>query len=282
MKVLVTGATGFIGNYVVNELLRRNCEVVATSRTPPDEKVEWLPKVIYKPLDISNTNNNENLFEYFEQPNCLIHLAWEGLPNYKSEHHLTHNLPSQKWFVEKLISEGVKNINIIGTCFEYGMQEGELKEDVLAIPDNPYAKAKNELRIFVEDLSKEFSFSFKWLRLFYMYGKGQAANSLIPQLEAALEKGDASFNMSGGEQVRDFLPVKKVATYIVDTALQNEMNGVINICSNQPVSVKEFVLNYLEQKNKTIRLNLGYYPYADFEPMRFWGNNEKLKSIQKK
>ena len=112
-----------------------------------------------------------------------------------------------------------------------------------------------------------------------MYGKGQNEKSLISQLDKALEKEDKIFNMSGGEQLRDFLPVEKVAQNIINIATQNKVKGIINCCSGHPVSVKDFVQNYLQFKNKNIKLNLGYYPYPDFEPFKFWGNNEKLNKI---
>jgi len=112
-----------------------------------------------------------------------------------------------------------------------------------------------------------------------MYGAGQNFKSLIPQLDAALEAGASVFNMSGGEQTRDFMPVTAVADAIVKVALQQEVTGIINISSNQPVTVKQFVLDHLRSKNRKIQLNLGFYPYPDFEPMHFWGDNSKLKSI---
>jgi hypothetical protein len=87
--------------------------------------------------------------------------------------------------------------------------------------------------------------------------------------------------MSGGLQERDYLPVGKVADYIVEIALQQEVAGIINCCSGQPVTVKELVKDYLLQRQARISLNLGYYPYPDYEPMRFWGKNDKLKTILK-
>jgi nucleoside-diphosphate-sugar epimerase len=159
------------------------------------------------------------------------------------------------------------------------MQEGCLREDMEAHPSNPYGKAKNELRVFLEYLQRDHSFQYKWVRLFYMYGEGQNSNSLLSQLDKALKNNEKSFNMSGGQQVRDYLPVQTVAEYLVKIALQDKVVGVINCCSGQPVTIEEFVRKYLQDKHKSIALNLGFYPYADYEPMRFWGENLKLKTI---
>ena len=112
-----------------------------------------------------------------------------------------------------------------------------------------------------------------------MYGKGQSPNSLFSQLDVALERGDAVFDMSGGEQERDYLPVEKVAKFLTLIALQNGLTGIINCCSGRPVKIKELVADFLRAHHQVISLNLGYYPYTDYEPMRFWGDDTKLKSI---
>jgi dTDP-6-deoxy-L-talose 4-dehydrogenase (NAD+) len=85
--------------------------------------------------------------------------------------------------------------------------------------------------------------------------------------------------MSGGEQERDYLPVEKVAENIVAASMQKKIDGIINCCSNNPITVKELVQQHLAKRDKQIKLNLGYYPYPDFEPMEFWGDNSKLKMI---
>jgi len=279
-KVLVTGATGFIGNYVVKELLENNCEVIATSSNEEKAKTfSWFSKVTYIPLNLKDLKPGEDYFSFFNKPSLVIHLAWEGLPNYKSSFHIEENLPRHFAFLNNLISNGLKDLAVTGTCFEYGMKEGCLSEDMEAYPANPYAIAKNELRKQLESLSLRSAFNFKWIRLFYMYGKGQSPNSLISQLDKALDNNEQEFNMSGGEQIRDFLPVEQVAKNIVAIALQNKINGLVNCCSGKPVTVKQFVEDYLTQRQRTIKLNLGYYPYPDFEPMRFWGDPAKMNKI---
>ena len=99
------------------------------------------------------------------------------------------------------------------------------------------------------------------------------------QLETALERGDDVFNMSGGEQLRDYLPVEKVAEYIVKISMQDKISGIINCCSGELISIRKLVENYLAEKNKSIELNLGYYPYPEYEPIAFWGNNKKLRKL---
>ena len=280
-KILVTGATGFIGNYVVAELLKdKNCIIIASSSSlEKAKKSDWFSSVQYIPFNLKEFDSSVNYYQYFNQPDAIIHLAWEGLPNYKASFHLNENLPRHFSFLSNCIKHGLTDVTITGTCFEYGMQEGCLNETMNTMPANAYAKAKDDLRKNLELLKKNENFYLKWVRLFYMYGKGQGPNSLLSQLDNALLNGDTIFNMSGGEQQRDYLPVEKVGAYVVKIALQNKLTGIINCCSGNPITVKEFVEKYLKHQQQSIRLNLGYYPYADYEPMRFWGDDKKLKII---
>ena len=279
MKVLVTGATGFIGTYVINELLKKKVQVVASSAHLEKAKSQqWFSDVTYVEHDI-HASTTENLFLKFHQPDLLIHLAWAGLSNFKDPAHITDILPKHILFLTNLISNGLNDLTVTGTCLEYGMLEGELKEDMLGVPTIQYPIAKDLLRQELMKLKHNFSFSLKWVRLFYMYGEGQAPKSIIPQLKMALSSNQSVFNMSFGEQIRDYLPVESIAENIIIFAMQREIDGIINCSSNLPISVKQLVLNYLETNNKQIKLNLGYYPYPDYEPFKFWGSNEKQLKI---
>ncbi|RYF77790.1 MAG: NAD-dependent epimerase/dehydratase family protein, partial [Cytophagaceae bacterium] len=124
-----------------------------------------------------------------------------------------------------------------------------------------------------------YLFVFRWIRLFYMYGPGQSPNSILPLLERAVAAGELVFNMSGGEQLRDYLPVETVATYLSQILEQNRVTGIINCCSGQPISVRRLVEEHVQRLDANITLNLGHYPYPDYEPMAFWGDTKKLKSI---
>ena len=270
MKIAVTGATGFIGRHVLTELARHDVEVIAISRhaTPGAGGVQ---------LDIRAAA--DDVFEQIGRPDALIHLAWGGLPNYRSLHHFEQELPAQYRFLSKLIAAGLNNLVVVGTCFEYGMQSGPLSEELPARPDNPYGYAKDSLRRQLEYLRAAHPFNLTWARLFYLHGEGQAASSLLPLLRQAVARGDSVFNMSGGEQLRDYLPVSEVARCLVALALKQANPGVVNLCSGRPISVRRLVEGWIAENNWSIELNLGHYPYPDYEPMAFWGDRRKLDSL---
>ncbi|MEO7047059.1 MAG: NAD(P)-dependent oxidoreductase, partial [Ferruginibacter sp.] len=278
--ILVTGATGFIGNYVVEQLLKKGFKVIASSSNEEKASCQnWFDKVIYRPFDFASFDSHNNYFDYFQQPNLLIHLAWQGLPNYKNEFHVKENLPAHVHFLKNLIDHGLKDVTITGTCLEYGMKEGCLSEEMECVPTNAYAIAKNELRKYLEIYTLEKGVDFKWVRLFYIFGKGQNPNSLFSQLENAIVSNERVFNMSGGEQIRDYLSIELVAEYIVEISLQNNITGVINCSSGKPVKLTDLIEEIIDERTSDIQLNKGFYPYPDYEPMAFWGDNSKLTRI---
>jgi dTDP-6-deoxy-L-talose 4-dehydrogenase (NAD+) len=273
VKVAVTGATGFIGRHVLAELAKHPVELIAITRQSQVEiPISSQVRVIQLDLREASADSASKI----GNPDVLIHLAWGGLPNYKSLHHFEDELPTHYCFLRNLIKSGLQNLLVTGTCFEYGMQSGPLSERMATYPNNPYGFAKDALRTQLEYLKTDNPFSLIWGRLFYLYGDGQAENSLLPQLRRAVQCGDKIFNMSGGEQLRDYLPVIDVAKYIVAMALQKKDIGTVNICSGKPVSVRSLVETWIAKNDWRIKLNLGHYPYPDYEPMAFWGDKQKL------
>lgn len=280
MKILVTGSTGFIGNNIIPILLLKGYEVIATSRDKEKAKSRaWYSSVTFKEFDIDKYKPETNYVDFFECPAGLIHIAWDGLPNFNSELHLTKNLPLHSFFISNLVKNGLKNITVTGTCLEYGLIEGELNEAMPSSPVTAYGKAKNELRLVIDELTQQYDFSFKWLRLFYVYGLGQYPSALYSQLHTAVTQQWKTFNMSNGDQERDYLSIEKMASIIVEAALQQKVNGIINCCSGKPIAVKQFVTDFFKLYNYQISLNLGYYTYPDYEPFSFWGNTQKLNRI---
>ena len=209
-------------------------------------------------------------------PDLLIHLAWEGLPNYDRPFHVAKNLPDNIAFLKGLIDEGLAGLTVAGTCFEYGRQNGCLAETQPTDPNTHYALAKDALRRFLEMYSRSKPVRFLWARLFYVFGEGQGRGSLLALVDWALEAGAESFDMTLGEQLRDYLPVDEMAANIGKIALQERVDGVINVCSGRPVSIRRLVENHLEARGVELRLNLGAVPYSNWEPLAFWGDVTRL------
>jgi dTDP-6-deoxy-L-talose 4-dehydrogenase (NAD+) len=266
-KVLVIGATGFIGSYVTNLLISKGFEVYTTYKNNQR---------------IINSKVKEHIKFDLDQPllsiknlpraKYVILLAWEGLPDFKSQIHISKNLPNSYNVIDLLIKHGYSNITITGTCLEYGLINGELSVDQITNPITTYGIAKDALRkaIFSSFVNHV---TIKWCRLFYVYGDGQSEKSLLPQLYKSIEKGENVFNMSKGDQLRDFIHVSKVAERLSEVMMVN-YSKIYNLGTGFPISVRAFIETELERLKCKIDLNLGYYNYPDYEPMAFWAKNE--------
>lgn len=276
MKIAVTGASGFIGRYVLAELARQQVEVVAVTRDAT-RLGGFGPSVRIVEMDLAAPG--EDCFDRLGRPDVLIHLAWDGLPNYKSLHHFETELPRQFRFLKAMVEAGLPSLLVTGTCFEYGMQSGPLAEELVALPSNPYGYAKDALRRQLEFLKPVKPFNLTWARLFYMYGEGQTKSSLYPQIKDAVLRGERVFNMSGGEQLRDYLPIEEVARLISILARRQCDTGCVNVSSGKPISVRKLVEGWLAENDWDIDLNLGHYPYPDYEPMAFWGDRHRMDAI---
>lgn len=277
LKVAVTGPSGFIGHYVIRELIGRGHDVVLISRSGKGiEEFKGNSRVEVKIFDILTDSPS---FKDIGLPDVLLHLAWGGLPNYFSRHHFETELPAHYRFIKNLIYTGLKKVVSVGTCFEYGMKSGELSEEEDTNPHTTYGLGKDMLRRQIEFLKLEHDFEFSWARLFYIWGDGQSSTSLFKQVTNAITFGAEQFDMSKGDQTRDYLPVGEVASYLVDLCEIEKGVGSVNICSGRPVSVKEMVLGWFSDAKVQIEINDQAYPYPTYEPLHFWGNSEKLEKL---
>jgi nucleoside-diphosphate-sugar epimerase len=275
MKIMVTGATGFVGQHVVKALLKQGHTVMAVARdSRRARELPWFDRVEFISCDIHA--DYRVLLQPDRLPDAIVHLAWPGLPNYRDFFHIGKNLPADLAFLEAAVKAGVHHLVVAGTCLEYGMQYGPLSEDMETRPTTPYGFAKDSLRKALQLLQKEKAFVLQWMRLFYMYGEGQNTNSLLSQLDRAILEGAPVFNMSAGDQLRDFLPVEQVAENFANVLAHPDIEGVINCCSGKPVSVLDLVQKHCRERSSNISLNRGYYAYPDYEPLAFWGVPSKL------
>ncbi len=276
MKVAVTGASGYIGRHVLAALLQAGVRPLAITRDPArlsgfGQAVDILP------LDLAHCQATD--VARLGQPDVLLHLAWDGLPNYRSLRHVEAELPQQYRFLNLMVQAGLPSLVVTGSCLEYGLQEGALREAQPTEPTTAYGLAKDTLRRMLGLLQEASPFAFTWARLFYSYGEGQSGNSLYPALQACLQRGEPTFRMSGGAQVRDFLPVERQAAMLVAAALSGRELGTVNLCSGQPRTVRSMVEAWIEASGRTVALDLGYYPYPDYEPMSFWGDRTRWDSL---
>lgn len=278
MRISVTGAGGFVGEHVLHALQSSGAEVIAVLRPGSTPRTD-VQNVKLVSLDIADVTTD--VFTRIGRPDSLIHLAWGGLPHYQSPRHLDIELPLQQAFLESCIRSGLKHLVVTGTCLEYGLHSGELIEDLPARPVTLYGKAKDQLRCRLQQLKSQFDFGLCWLRIFYLYGPGQAATSLYAQLQAAVARGDTSFAMSPGDQIRDFMPVEDAGLSIVQSALRGLDDGVINLCSGRPARLVDVVDEWLREWHATIELKTGVFPYPDYEPFAFWGNRRKLEALSR-
>lgn len=273
MKIAVSGASGFIGGHVLAALAGRpGTEIVALIRRP--EAAAALPVGVEAVLTDFAAAGDE-VFERSGAPDVLLHLGWGGLPNYLALRHFEQELPVQYRFLKAMVAGGLRSMLVTGTCYEFGMTDGELDETLPTAPANPYAYAKAALHRQLQFLRAETPFALTWTRLFYMFGRGQASTSLYSLLHHAIDRGDPHFPMSRGEQLRDYLPVETVAELLVDLALRAPDAGVVNVSSGTPVSIRGLVEQWIAERGSAIRMDRGRFPYPGYEPMAFWGSTAK-------
>ena len=278
MKITVTGGTGFIGGHLVRFLVKNGHSVTVLTRSRDKaQQFDW-----YHNVALIEGNYHQDavaIAEKIGNPDILIHLAWPHVSKPKESAHFSEYLFGEARFLTVLIGQGLRRLVVAGTCFEYGLKTGELDESTPAAPVTFYGLAKDSLRRYLELLVSSDSVRISWVRIFYLYGRGRKDQSLIPQLENAILTGAKQFDMSKGDQVRDFLEVENAAEYICRIACHSTHSGIINCCSGTPITVKALVEKRIREMGGKIQLNLGAYPYPDYEPMSFWGATQKLRNL---
>jgi len=278
MHILVTGATGFIGRSVAREALSRGHAVTALARSHARADATLSPHKNLR-VEVAATLADYRPKQSFDR---LIHLAWDGSYKYNDPDALLKNLPEQFDFLRYMAEAGLADMTVGGSCHEYGTREGMLHEDDPANGGTYYSLAKVTLyrMLLMLPAVMQNKMRLKWLRFFYVYGKDQRASSLCPQLLAAIERKDSSFDMSPGDQERDFISAASLAHNTLAVAEQEQVTGIINMGEGRAVKVIDFVRDIMRQKGHKMTLNCGRYPYPAHEPFSLRADVTKLKSVR--
>ena len=275
MKVLLTGHSGFIGQNLLKYLLKKKIDLFITKHN----NIKLIGKKKINIIDLNSRLNQKKLLTNFD---LVIHAAWSSLENYNSTNHIKKILPENIKFLKKLIYLGAKNLVVLGTCFELGDCLGEVKETQIMKPNTQYGKAKKKLYDKLISLQKKNNFNLTWMRIFYIYGSNQRNKSIFSQLKNfnTIQSGKF-FALTEGKQLRDYMHVSTLAKKIIDVSLLNKNFGIVNVCSGNPISVKNLVLKWKSKFKWKIKFKFGGKNLKKYEPNSFWGSTLKLKTILK-
>jgi nucleoside-diphosphate-sugar epimerase len=277
MKVLITGASGFVGSHVARLLVAEGCEVYALVR---ESSNRWrirdiLPSMYLRQSDLVAF---ENVNTYLQEikPELCIHLAWYAVPGkYLNSQENLDSIQASINLLSQLAELGCKRFVGIGTCFEYDLSLGYLSESSLTKPITLYAATKVALSTILQQFAQITEMEIAWIRLFYQYGPMEDERRLIPSVISSLLR-DEVVKTTKGEQIRDFLHIEDVASAIWAVAKSN-VSGVVNVGSGQPVTVGQIALELGNLLGKPDLIHLGALPYRPNDPMFICANNELLR-----
>jgi len=244
MKIFLTGGTGFIGKYVVEDLKKRGHRILILSRNA--HKKNSTNFIIG---DLTNIGKWESKLKRFD-PDVAVHLAWEGIPDFSATMS-SKNLIQGISLYNLLAEIGCKKIITAGTCFEYGDATGRVSENLVINPKTPFVAAKHALHIMGETIAKEIGADFIWMRFFYVYGPGQRAGSLIPHIMRCANS-KLPPDLKNPSAQNDFVYVEDVARAVTAAILRGKGNKTYNVGSGKFTSVMEvtrLIYEKLQEKN---------------------------------
>ena len=257
IKVLVTGATGFVGRQVMYALARSDATLRPIVRIGKERLVADLPNV-------ESVISTEDLFaekESWWEEQCrdvdvIIHAAWYAEPGkYLMAVQNIDCLIGSLTLAKGAVKAGVKRFVGIGTCFEYDLAKGTLSVETPLKPLTPYAAAKAALYYGLLDWLPAQSVTFCWCRLFYLYGEGEDDRRLVPYIHKQLQNGKPA-ELTNGNQIRDFLNVTIAAEKIAYVALSDKV-GPQNICSGLPITIRNFAEKIADEYGRRDLLRFG-------------------------
>lgn len=271
MKILVTGANGYLGSGIVKAILDSGNEVVATDfkDTNIDERADAMPCDLFEV---------ENPYEYFGKPDVLLHLAWrDGFVHYSDAH--IDDLPKHFSFVKNMAEAGVKQIAVMGSMHEIGFFEGSINESTPCHPTTPYGISKNALRDLTQMVCKQKNIVFQWMRGYYIVGNSKYGSSIFSKITVAVEEGKKEFPFTLGQNQYDFIDYTDFCVQVAAVVGQQHEQGIINICSGRPEKLADRVERFIKENNYDIKLQYGAFPDRPYDSKAIWGDDSKIKNI---
>lgn len=274
MKILVTGANGYLGSGIVKEILDNKNEVVAT-----DFQLDHVDERAIKME--CNLFEVENPYQYFGEPDILLHLAWrDGFIHYSDAH--INDLPAHYTFIKQMVASGCKHIAVMGSMHEIGFFEGSINENTPCHPTTPYGIGKNALRELTEMVCRENNIVFQWLRGYYIVGNSKYGSSIFSKITATVEEGKKEFPFTLGQNQYDFIDYPDFCEQVTAAVSQNQEQGIINICSGRPEKLADRVERFIKENKYDIKLQYGVFPDRPYDSKAIWGDNTKIQKIMEK
>lgn len=274
MKILVTGANGYLGQGIVKAILDRGHKVIAAdfSTQYVDERASKVDCDLF---------NVEDPYHYFGEPDVLLHLAWrDGFKHYSDAH--IDDLPKHYHFVKTMVESGLKQIAVMGSMHEIGFFEGSINESTPSNPVTPYGTAKLALRNLTSVLCKQNDVKFQWLRGYYIVGNSKFGSSIFSKITAAVENGETEFPFTMGQNQYDFTDYDEFCNDVAASVCQDEVLGIIEIASGHPEKLADRVERFIKENHYNIKLNYGAFPDRPYDSKAIWGNSNKIQAIRSK
>lgn len=269
MKVLLTGATGFLGGYVRANLAARGIETVAVCRRAPDPA--WA-------ADLLNPTDTDRIVARAGATH-LLHLAW-----YVEHGEYWRSPLNLRWveattrLVDAFCRQGGKKVVVSGTGAEYAAAASPSREDETPVaPATFYGVAKDAARRLVAATCAHYGASWAWGRIYVPYGAGESSQRLIPSLIAALTGTRAPFGVNGSA-TRDFIHAADAAAALV-TLLTDPARGAYNVSSGQAVQIAALVRDLAGRVGGDPAAILGLNSERPGEPTVMTGDNAKLRGL---
>ena len=272
MKTLVTGANGYIGGHVVKSLLELGHQVTVCDLNVTD--VDGRASVIEADL----FGETSGIYEKLGSPDVCIHLAWRDGFVHNSPNHIG-DLSAHYRFLTAMVDGGLKHLAVMGTMHEVGYWEGAIDESTPCNPLSMYGIAKNALRQAMMLYCKDKDCKLYWLRAYYILGDDTRNHSIFAKLLQADGEGKNLFPFTSGKTKYDFITVDELAKQIAAASTQEEITGIINCCSGEPVSLADRVEQYIKEHHLSIRLDYGKYPDRPYDSPIIYGDNTKIRAI---